>query len=86
MNFKIITVPETQTEVCLHRDCSEDGKEIVRISAFLINTEGVELMVERIAEFSDAGTARFFVDDYSERSAKGFLQLCAEEEKIWLNH
>ncbi|NIJ52858.1 hypothetical protein [Dyadobacter arcticus] len=82
MNFKIITLPETQTEVSLHRDCIEDGKEIVRISAFVINSVGVELMLERVAEFRDAGTARLFVDDYSERSAKGFLGQCIEEEGI----
>ncbi|MCE6991916.1 hypothetical protein [Dyadobacter sp. CY323] len=82
MNFKIITLSETQTEVCLHRDCSENGKEIVRISAFVINSSGVELMVERVAEFRDAGTARLFVDDYSERSAKEFLGQCIEEDGI----
>lgn len=82
MNFKIITLPETLTEVCLHRDCGEDGKEIVRISAFVINSTGIELMIERVAEFRDAASARFFVDDYSERSAKGFLGQCIEEEGI----
>ncbi|TLV02196.1 hypothetical protein [Dyadobacter luticola] len=86
MNFKIINLPESQTDVCLHRDCGEDGKEIVRISAFVINSAGVELMVERVAEFRDVGSAKFFVDDYSERSAKGFLKLCVEEEGIRVGH
>ena len=84
MNFNIITLLETQTEVCLHRDCGEEGKEIVRISAFVVNKTGVELMVERSAEFRDAGTARLFVDDYSERSAKEFLRQCIEEDDIRL--
>jgi hypothetical protein len=82
MNFKIITIPETQTQVCLHRDCSEDGKEIVRISSFVNNTAGVELMIDTEVQFMDAEFARSFVDDYSENSAKAFLRHYIADEGI----
>jgi hypothetical protein len=84
MNFKIIILPETQTEVCLHRDRNEEGEEIVRITAFVISSSGTEPMLERVVSFSDEKSARVFVDDYSERSAKGFLAGCLEEEKVWV--
>jgi hypothetical protein len=82
MNFKIITIPETQTEVCLHRDRSEEGEEIVRITALVISLAGTEPMLETVVRFADASSAQFFVDDYSETSAKGFLRQCLEEEGI----
>ncbi|MEO6283180.1 MAG: hypothetical protein ABIN80_23895 [Dyadobacter sp.] len=82
MNFKIIILPQTQTEVCLHRDRNEEGEEIVRITAFVISSSGTEPMLERVVRFSDEKSARFFVDDYSELSAKGFLAGCLEEEGV----
>jgi hypothetical protein len=82
MNFKIITLPETQTEVCLHRDRNEEGEEIVRITALVISLAGTEPMLETVVRFADAWSAQFFVEDYSEMSAKGFLRLCLEEEGI----
>ena len=82
MNFKIITIPETQTEVCLHRDRNEEGEEIVRITALVISLAGTEPMLETVVRFADASSAQFFVDDYSETSAKGFLRQCLEEEGI----
>lgn len=82
MNFKIITIPETQTEVCLHRDRNEEGEEIVRITALVISLTGTEPMLETVVRFADAWSAQFFVDDYSETSAKGFLRQSLEEEGI----
>jgi hypothetical protein len=85
MNFKIITLPETQTEICLHRDCSEAGEEIVRITAFVTSSEGKEPMLETVAKFSEAGSAKSFVKDYSEVSAKCFLNQCLKEERILID-
>jgi hypothetical protein len=85
MNFKIITLPETQTEVCLHRDCNEAGDEIVCIKTFVTNSDGIELMLETQAKFRKASCAQRFVPDYSELSAKDFLQNCLKEEKIWID-
>lgn len=82
MNFKIITIPETQTEVCLHRDRNEEGEEIVRITALVISLTGAEPILETVVRFADTRSAQFFVDDYSETSAKGFLRQCLEEEGI----
>ena len=82
MNFKIITLPETHTQVCLHRDCSEEGEEIVRITAFPAGSGGPEPMLEKVVRFPDVKSAKFFVTDYSETSAKGFLRQCFEEEGI----
>jgi hypothetical protein len=82
MNFKIITLPETKTEVCLHRDRNEEGEEIVRITALVISLTGTEPMLETVVRFADAWSAQFFVKDYSETSAKGFLRLCLEDEGI----
>jgi hypothetical protein len=84
MNFKILLLPETQTEVCLHRDRNEAGDEIVRVTAFVISSAGTEPMLERVVRFSDEKSAQFFVADYSENSAKGFLKHCLEEERIAL--
>ncbi|KAA0990396.1 hypothetical protein [Dyadobacter aurulentus] len=85
MNFKIIILPETQTEICLHRDCNEAGEEIVCIKTFVINSEGTELMLGAKAKFDNAKSAQCFVSDYSEMSAKNFLQYCLKEEKIWVD-
>ncbi|MCF2489706.1 hypothetical protein [Dyadobacter sp. CY347] len=82
MNFKIITLTKSQTKICLHRDRSEENQEIVRITAFIVESEGRELMLETLAQFADAGSARRFVADYSEESAKGFLEECLDEDKI----
>ncbi|MHA4737073.1 hypothetical protein [Dyadobacter sp. MSC1_007] len=82
MNFKIITIPETQTEVCLHRDRNEEGEEIVRITALVISLTGTEPMLETVVRFADTSSAQFFVGDYSETSARGFLKQCSEEERI----
>jgi hypothetical protein len=43
-------------------------------------------MFERVVRFSDEKSARFFVDDYSEVSAKGFLAGCLEEEGVRLGY
>jgi hypothetical protein len=80
MNFKIITLPQTQ--ICLHRDISESGQEIVRISTFVVSTEGKEPMLEKIVKFSDAKSAQNFIKDYSETSAQDFVKTCLEEERI----
>ncbi|CAG5071724.1 hypothetical protein DYBT9623_03715 [Dyadobacter sp. CECT 9623] len=85
MNFKIIALPETQTEICLHRDCNEEGQEIVCIKTFVTNSAGTELMLGTQAKFNNASCAQRFVADYSEVSAKEFLQNCLKEEKIWTN-
>lgn len=82
MNFKIITLPETKTEICLHRDRNEAGEEIVRITALVISLAGTEPMLETMVRFADAWSAQFFVEDYSEMSAKGFLSQCLEQEGI----
>jgi hypothetical protein len=84
MNFKIITLPETKTEVCLHRDRNEEGEEIVHITAFVTSSEGKEPMLETIAKFADASSARNFVKDYSECSAKCFFNQCLKEDRIWI--
>jgi hypothetical protein len=85
MNFKIIHFPETQTEICLHRDCNEAGEEIVCIKTFVINSEGIELMLETRAKFANAKSAQCFVSDYSETSAQRFLQHCLKEDRIWVD-
>ncbi|MCE7062545.1 hypothetical protein [Dyadobacter sp. CY343] len=85
MNFKIIHLPKTQTEICLHRDCNEAGEEIVCIKTFVINSDGTELMLETQAKFASAKSAQSFVSDYSETSAKSFLQHCLKQDKIWTN-
>ncbi|MCE6988990.1 hypothetical protein [Dyadobacter sp. CY323] len=82
MNFKIITLPETQTEICLHREFTENGEEIVRITTFVINSAGTELMLERVAKFSNIESAKCFLQDYSETSANAFLSQCLEEDEI----
>ncbi|TLV00146.1 hypothetical protein [Dyadobacter luticola] len=85
MNFKIIPLQNPQTQICLHRDCSESGEEIVRITTYVTNSTGTELMLERTAKFSDAQTAQCFVEDYSEASASKFVSRCVEEDKIWIS-
>ena len=82
MNFKIITLSKTQTEICLHRDRSEEGEEIVRITAFVFNSAGKEPMLEDVVKFSDASSAGYFIKDFSEESAVGFLRVCLEEEGV----
>ncbi|MCF2499207.1 hypothetical protein [Dyadobacter chenhuakuii] len=82
MNFKIITLPETETQICLHRDRNEEGEEIVRITAFVTTLTGKEPMLEDVVRFTDAKSACFFVKDFSIESAKGFLGLCLAEERI----
>ncbi|MCF0062007.1 hypothetical protein MUK70_22455 [Dyadobacter chenwenxiniae] len=84
MNFKILTLPKSKTQICLHRDRSEENQEIVRITTFLIDTNGQELMLETVGQFADAGSARRFVFDYSEESAKRFLEECLQEDRISL--
>jgi hypothetical protein len=73
MNFKIIRIPETSTEICLHRDRSEEGEEIVRITSFVLNTQRAEVMLEQVVTFSKSGSSIRFVADYSLRSARRFL-------------
>ena len=82
MNFKIITPSKSQTKICLHRDRSEENQEIVRITAFVIDSAGQELMLDTVVQFADAGSARRFVADYSEESATIFLEECLEQDKI----
>jgi hypothetical protein len=48
----------------------------------VISLTGTEPMLETVVRFADASSAQFFVDDYSETSAKGFLRQCLEEEGI----
>lgn len=74
MNFKIIRIAEIATEVCLHRDRCEEGEEIVRITAFIINRSQVELMLEQVVRFPCSNSAGRFVDDYSVESARVFLE------------
>jgi hypothetical protein len=83
MNFKILPLPKTQ--ICLHRECTENGEEIVRITTFVTNSAGTELMLEKVANFPDAQLAKCFVQDYSEASAQAFLSQCLEEDQIWLS-
>ncbi|WP_031528988.1 hypothetical protein [Dyadobacter crusticola] len=83
MNFKIIHLPERQTEICLHRDCNEAGDEVVCIKTFVTNSDGIELMLETQAKFANAKSAECFVSGYSEMSAKSFLQHCLKQDKIW---
>lgn len=79
MNFKIIRIPETTTEVCLHRDRSEEGDEIVRITAFVLNSQQSEIMLEQVVTFSEPHSPVRFVADYSLHSARYFLaDSCAE--------
>ena len=78
MNFKIIRIAEA-TEVCLHRDRSEEGEEIVRVTAFVINAKQAELMLEQVVRFTGPGAARRFVEDYSLESAREFLEESADE-------
>lgn len=82
MNFKILTLPNSKTQICLHRDRSEENQEIVRITAFILDSAGQELMLETGVQFADAGSARRFVADYSEESARRFLAECLEEDRI----
>jgi hypothetical protein len=79
MNFKIIRIAET-TEVCLHRDRNDEGEEIVRITAFVINSHQAELMLEQVVRFTGASSARRFVEDYSLESAREFLEEARAEE------
>jgi hypothetical protein len=73
MNFKIIRIAEN-TDVCLHRDRSEEGEEIVRITAFVVNAHQAELMLEQVVRFTGSGAARRFIEDYSLESAREFLE------------
>jgi hypothetical protein len=84
MNFKIILIPENQIEVCIHRDCSEAGEEIVRITAFVSNAAGMEPILENVVRFCDKATAKSFVQDYSVNAARSFLihALCDEGIKL----
>ena len=82
MNFKIITLSKSQTKICLHRDRSEENQEIVRITAFVIDSAGQELMLDTVVQFADEGSAGRFVADYSEESATIFLEECLEEDSI----
>lgn len=82
MNFKIITLSKSQTKICLHRDRSDENQEIVRITAFILDSAGQELMLDTVVQFADAGSARRFVADYSEESATIFLEECLEQDKI----
>lgn len=84
MNFKILTLPKPKTEICLHRDRSDENQEIVRITAFVVDSAGQELMLETVVQFADSGSARRFVSDYSEESATIFLEECLKEDKILL--
>ena len=84
MNFKIIILPQTQTEICLHRDRNECGEEIVRITAFITSAAGKEPMLENVVRFMDAPSAQSFITDYSESSASGFLKQCLVEEGVWV--
>ncbi|MCF0038500.1 hypothetical protein [Dyadobacter fanqingshengii] len=84
MNFKILTLPKSQIQICLHCDRSDENQEIVRITAFVIDISGQELMLATFAQFADAGSARRFVFDYSEESAKRFLEECMQEDRISL--
>lgn len=79
MNFKIIRIPETSVQVCLHRDRSEEGEEIVRITSFVTNTQHAEIMLEQIVTFTKPGSSVRFVADYSLVSAKHFLEESMKE-------
>lgn len=82
MNFKILTLPNSKNQICLHRDRSEENQEIVRITAFILDSAGQELMLETGVQFADAGSAGRFVADYSEESAQRFLAECLDEDRI----
>ena len=82
MNFKIIILSKTQTEICLHRDRSDAGEEIVRITAFVTSATGTEPMLEDVVKFNDEKAAGRFVADYSEESAEEFLKWSLVEEGI----
>lgn len=79
MNFKIIQIPETAIQVCLHRDRSEEGEEIVRITSFVLNAQHAELMFEQVVTFTKPGSSVRFVADYSLVSAKSFLEESMKE-------
>lgn len=74
MNFKIIRIPETGIQVCLHRDRSEEGEEIVRITSFITNAQHAEIMLEQVVTFTKPRSSVRLVADYSLVSAKSFLE------------
>ncbi|QRR00650.1 hypothetical protein [Dyadobacter sandarakinus] len=84
MNFKILTLPDNQIEICLHRDRNEAGDEIVRITSLVASANGMEPMLEKTLAFPDGAFARSFIEDFSEKSAQTFLHRCLGEEGIVL--
>ncbi|MCF2499927.1 hypothetical protein [Dyadobacter chenhuakuii] len=82
MNFKIITLPKPEIQICLHRDRSEENQEIVRITVFVVDSASQELMLETVAQFADAGSAGRFVSDFSIESGRIFLEECLNEDGI----
>ena len=80
MDFKSIYVEEYKTQFCIRRDRSDDGKELVYLTAFVENTEGEELFFEDSMEVPSRIIARGFVNDYMPGSAVNWISKKAEEE------
>jgi len=84
MDFKIITLPKYEAEVCLHRSINDTGQQTVVLTSFIFEEaeEETEIILESEIIFLSGEMSQNFIEDYSERSAVDWLVSEAEKQGI----
>jgi len=83
MNYKIITLEDLDTQILIKRDRDEnDGTETVSVEAFFVDADGNEYIFQESIRFDNNNLPESFVRDFSEESAREFLERGIENQGL----